>query len=197
MDSSTTQPTVDVLIADDDPALRIGMRLLLEREGYSCAEAEQGEQALELARRRKPRCVFLDLAMPALDGLSVARRLRSDPLMEGVHLNCLTGLTDHRAREQALLAGCESFLTKPLDIRAVLEVVRRQVERDGAEELQGLTKAEAETLLDWLEACGSTPPEVSVDGKQGLFTIRWPSLPDRAPSAGDARDFLDRSGSTG
>jgi len=178
--------TVDVLIADDDPALRVGMRLVLEREGYTCVEAEQGEQAVELARRRRPRCVFLDLAMPALDGFSVARMLRADPHLEGVHLNCLTGLVDGRAREQALLAGCESFLTKPLDVRAVLEVVRRQVERQGAEELSGLSKAEAEALLDWLEECGSTPLEVSLDAVGG-FTVRWPSL----PAAAEARDFLD------
>lgn len=193
MRTDATHAPVDVLIADDDPALRIGMRLLLERAGFSCVEAAQGEQAVELARRKKPRCVFLDLAMPALDGFSVARILRADPQLEGVHLNCLTGLTDRRAREQALLAGCESFLTKPLDGRAVLEVVRRQVERDGAEELSGLSKAEAERLLDWLEARGTPAPEVSVDGESGSFTVRWPALPDRTPSAADARAFLDRA----
>ena len=184
---------VDVLIADDDPALRIGMRLLLEREGYSCVEAEQGEQAVELARRQKPRCVFLDLVMPALDGFSVARTLRADPRMEGVHLNCLTGQTNRHAREQALRAGCENFLTKPLDARAVLDVVRRQVERPEAAELSGLTKAEAEVLLDWLETRGSASPEVSVDGKSGVFTVRWPLPPDTAPSAEAARAFLDRA----
>jgi len=193
MTAEALYPSVDVLIADDDPTLRIGMRLVLEREGYRCAEAEQGEQAVELARRKKPRCVFLDLAMPELDGFSVARLLRADPQMEGVHLNCLTGLTDRSAREQALLAGCENFLTKPLDVRAVLDVVRRQLERDGAEELSGLSKTEVELLLDWLEARGSTPPVVSVDGERGLFTVRWPSLPDRGPSAEDARNFLGRA----
>src|SRR5260370_31893160 len=112
--------TIDVLIADDDPTLRTGVRLLLEREGYSCAEAEEGEQAVEVARRRKPRCVFLDLAMPTLDGFAVARLLRADPQTHDVHLNCLTGLVDRR--EQALLAGCENFLTKRLDAYALLDV---------------------------------------------------------------------------
>lgn len=194
MRTGPSRPAVDVLIADDDPAVRVGMRLLLERAGYTCVEAEQGEQAVELARREKPRCVFLDLAMPTLDGFSVARRLRADPQLEGVHLNCLTGLSDRRAREQALLAGCESFLTKPLDIQSVLDVVRRQLDRGGAEELSGLSKGQAELLLDWLEARGSMAPQVSVDGERGTFTVRWPSLSDRAPLAADARDFLDRAG---
>jgi CheY-like chemotaxis protein len=189
--TDAAHPTVDVLIADDDPTLRIGMRLLLEHAGYSCAEAEQGEEAVELARRKKPRCVFLDLAMPALDGFRVARLLRSDPHMDGVHLNCLTGLTDHRAREQALLAGCENFLTKPVDVKAVLDVVRRQVERPEAAELNGLTKIEAELLLDWLERRGSPPPEVSAGGAGGTFTVRWALMPEATPSAAEARAFLD------
>lgn len=161
---------VDVLIADDDPMLRTGMRMLLEREGYSCAEAEQGAQAMEVVRRRKPRCVFLDLAMPTMDGFTVARLLRADPRTHDVHLNCLTGLGDRRAREQALLAGCEHFLTKPLDANALLDVVRRQVERR-TEKVAGLTKEQAERLLDWLEAHACAALEVLLlkDG----FTVSW------------------------
>jgi CheY-like chemotaxis protein len=83
--------SVDVLIADDDPSLRTVMRLLLGREGDSCVEAEQGEQAVELPRHRRPRCVFLDLAMPGLDGFSVARRLRADPNMGGLVLEVVCG----------------------------------------------------------------------------------------------------------
>lgn len=189
-DTAAVCDTVDVLIADDDPTLRIGMRLLLEREGYSCIEAEQGEQAVEVARRRRPRCVFLDLAMPALDGFSVARLLRADPDLEGVHVNCLTGLADRRARAQALLVGCTSFLTKPLNVRAILEVVRRQLEPQGAEELSGLSKAEAEALLDWLEERGSAPLELFLDAEGG-FTVRWPAQTGDVPGAEVARDFLD------
>src|SRR5437763_360197 len=115
-------PVVDVLIADDDPVLRSGVRQLLERQGYRCTEAEEGRQAVELARRQRPRCVLLDLAMPDLDGFSVARLLRSEPGTQDIHINCLTGLTDPGAREQAHLAGCEAFLTKPVDPAALLGV---------------------------------------------------------------------------
>ncbi len=188
VDAGPSNP-IDVLIVDDDPALRIGMRLLLEREGYRCAEAEQGQQAVELARLKRPRCVFLDLVIPVLDGFAVARTLHSDPCLNGVHVNCLTGLTDDRAREGALRAGCESFLTKPLDAGALLDVVRRQVERREAKELGALTKVQAEALLDWLERCGAQPLEVALDGR-GAFLVRWPSLPGRVPDAEQARRFL-------
>jgi CheY-like chemotaxis protein len=172
--------SIDVLIADDDPTLRTGVRLLLEREGYSCAEAEQGEEAVELARRRKPRCVLLDLAMPALDGFAVARLLRADPQTHDLHLNCLTGLVDGRSRDQALQAGCENFLTKPLDAAVLLDVVRRQVQveppRPRTEELGGLTKEQAERLLDSLEVRGCSALEASVSDEG--FIVRWSPPPE-------------------
>jgi CheY-like chemotaxis protein len=58
---------VDVLIAEDDPLMRASLRLLLEGQGYTCAEASNGREAVDLARRHPPRCVLLDLAMPELD----------------------------------------------------------------------------------------------------------------------------------
>ena len=69
---------VDVLIADDDSQLRGSLRLLLQAQGFTCAEAADGVQTMAIARKLTPRCVLLDLGMPGLDGLSVARRLRSD-----------------------------------------------------------------------------------------------------------------------
>jgi len=87
-------PAVDVLIAEDDELLRLSLRLLLEQEGYTCAEAATGREALEAAHRHRPRCVLLDLGMPELDGLAVTRLLRSDPRTRAAHIHCLTGEAD-------------------------------------------------------------------------------------------------------
>ena len=170
---------VDVLIADDDPLVRTGVRQFLERAGYRCCEAEEGLQAVELARRQRPACVLLDLAMPVLDGLSVARLLRADPQTHGLHINCLTGLSAGSTREQASLAGCEAFLTKPINPPDLLAVVRRQVPRPEGQELAGLSRTQAEGLLDWLETWGCTGLEVCLTG-EAVFTVRWHWPPDRA-----------------
>jgi CheY-like chemotaxis protein len=120
---------VDILIVEDHELTRRSLRLLLEREGYTCAEASNGKDAVELARLRSPRCVLLDLAMPVLDGVTVARRLRADPRTCGVHIHCLTGFLDPATRQEARQAGCELFLTKPVDIAALLTVLRCQLDR--------------------------------------------------------------------
>jgi two-component system cell cycle response regulator DivK len=115
---------VDVLIADDDELTRAVLRTLLERQGYACAEAPDGTRALELARRLSPRCVLLDLVMPGLDGLAVARGLRADPATRATRVHCLSGYADAEHRRAALGAGCELFLAKPVSPQALLDAVR-------------------------------------------------------------------------
>ena len=170
---------VDILIADDEAPVRALVRRLLEREGYACAEAADGRQAVELAQRRPPRCVLLDLGMPELDGFAVARRLRADPRTRAAHIHCLSGSGEPASREQASRAGCEEFLAKPLDAAALLRVVRRDVDRAEPRWVSGLTKAEAEDLLDWLEANGYAPAELSL--REDGFAVRCPGLRESPP----------------
>src|SRR5262245_17108801 len=145
---------VDVLIAEDDALTRSSLRLLLEHQGYTCAEAQNGREAVDLARRHHPRCVFVDVTMPEMDGLSVARSLRADPRTRAAHIHCLTGRTDPTLREQADQAGCETFLTKPVEAEHLLAVVRQQVQKPPVEVAVHLPKSQAEDLLDWLQNNG-------------------------------------------
>jgi two-component system CheB/CheR fusion protein len=160
------------LIAEDDASLRTDLRRLFEQQGFTCAEAENGRQVLDLARGAPPRCVLLDLAMPEVDGLTVARSLRADPRTCGIHIHCLTGRGDPATRRQAGEAGFEEFLTKPVDPCELLAVVKREVCPAPFESVSGLTKAEAEDLLDWLEGRGCTEREVAWEEGRG-FTVRY------------------------
>jgi CheY-like chemotaxis protein len=115
--------SLDVLIAEDDPGIREALCFLLEHEGYTCATAENGREAVEIAQQTPPRLVLLDLMMPEMDGFKAARQLRKDPRTRDVHIHCLTGRTDPAARLQAHRAGCEVYLTKPVDVEGILDVV--------------------------------------------------------------------------
>ena len=139
---------VDVLIVDDDSLVRKSLRSLLERQGYRCAEAGDGQEAVELARHYAPECMLLDLSMPGLDGFAVARRLRGDPRTRGVRIHCLTGLAEPGVREQALEAGFQTFLPKPVDPGRVLQVVGKQGAEPAEKEntVRGLT---SDAARDW------------------------------------------------
>jgi CheY-like chemotaxis protein len=175
---------VDVLIADDDPQLRGSVRMLLEAQGFTCAEAADGPQTVAVARKLAPRCVLLDLAMPGLDGLTVARRLRMHPRTAHAHVHCLTGRADPESRRQAEDAGCELFLTKPIDPTAVVAAVRGWT---------GLTRAAAEELLDWLEAHGYVPAAVTYEEGVG-FAVRLPRPFGSAAQLTSAASASDRLG---
>jgi CheY-like chemotaxis protein len=161
---------IDVLIADDDAELRHSVRLLLEMQGYRCAEAADGREAVELALRHPPRCLLLDLVMPEMDGLSVARMLRADPRTRRAHIHCVSGSSDPRAPQKAQAAGCELYLAKPVDPAVLLEAVRGPGELGTVGVVSGLTRRQAEDLLDWLQNHGCTRLEAVLAGD--TFTVR-------------------------
>ncbi len=113
----------DVLIAEDDPVIRLAVRRLLEGAGYTCAEAGDGREAVEIAQRCPPRLVLLDLMMPDVDGFTAAEQLRSHPRTREVPIHCLTALEFPAARRAAERSGCDVFLTKPFDVDGLLDVV--------------------------------------------------------------------------
>jgi CheY-like chemotaxis protein len=158
--------SVDVLIVEDDALIRTGLRLLLEKCGYRCVEAADGREALALARAEPPRCVLLDLVMPGMDGFAVARRLRADLRTFGSHIHCVTGLRDPQVREHAQRFGCEEFLTKPVNEADLLKIVDRDIGREIKVQtavVSGLTKKQAEDLLDWLGNHGCTGLAVTTE----------------------------------
>jgi len=120
---------MDVLIAEDDAITRLTLRQLLESEGYECAEADNGRDAVEIARQCPPRLALLDVMMPVLDGLAAARLLRSAPETSGVPILFLTGRDDPSARARAHRAGRTTFLTKPFDHHELLDLVSVVVKR--------------------------------------------------------------------
>jgi CheY-like chemotaxis protein len=113
---------IDVLIAEDDAITRLTLRQLLEDEGYRCAEADNGREAVEIARQCSPRLVMLDVMMPELDGFHAARQLRSDPGTRTVPILFLTA-RDDRAARAACRADHATLLTKPVDYDGLLDVV--------------------------------------------------------------------------
>ncbi len=72
-------PAARILVAEDETIIRLDLRALLEKAGFDvCAEAQDGEQAVELARREQPDLALLDVKMPKLDGIDAARRILDD-----------------------------------------------------------------------------------------------------------------------
>jgi CheY-like chemotaxis protein len=114
-----------LLVVEDFEDSRFMMRRLLEMAGYNVVEATDGEQAVKLATEKHPSVILMDLSLPKLDGLSAARRIRKQ---EGVHHVPIVAVSAHdgpESRREALAAGCDEYLTKPIDFDQLNALVTR------------------------------------------------------------------------
>ena len=120
-------PACRVLVVDDNVDAARTMAMLLELEGYQVECAFDGQQALDCARDRPPDALLLDIGLPRLDGLEVARRLRaqSGEAARKRLLVAVSGYGREQDRAQALDAGFNLHFTKPADPEKLLEVLAR------------------------------------------------------------------------
>jgi PAS domain S-box-containing protein len=112
-----------VLVVDDNTDAAASLALLLKMEDYEVRTAADGEQAIEEARRFEPRIIFMDLAMPRLDGVEAARRIRTLPHGEHVRIVALTGWGQEADRQRTRDAGMDHHLIKPVSLDALQSVL--------------------------------------------------------------------------
>jgi two-component system, OmpR family, phosphate regulon response regulator PhoB len=125
--ASKNQGNRMVLIADDDPALRLLVSTTLSGDEYTILEAENGVDALFKTKAQHPLLVLLDVNMPELDGLEVCRRIKSDPELQDVKVVILTGSQQPSDEEAGMAAGADTYLTKPFRPLELLKVIDSSV----------------------------------------------------------------------
>lgn len=112
-----------ILIVDDNADAVAVLAVALRRTGHDVHQAADGPSALDLARRIRPDFIFLDIGLPKLDGFGVARQLRLDPGLAATRIIAVTGYAQERDREEAIRAGCDQFLVKPIDLAFVASLL--------------------------------------------------------------------------
>ena len=114
-----------VLVAEDHDDTRFMLRVLLEQRGYRVVEAGDGLEAVEAARREPPDIVLMDVSLPALDGLSATRQMREVESLSALPIVAVSGHAAERDRTEALAAGCNAYLTKPIDFDRLNDILLR------------------------------------------------------------------------
>jgi DNA-binding response OmpR family regulator len=115
-----------VLAADDDEDLLALVVFRLERSGYTVIQARDGQEALDLARERKPDLAVLDVMMPKLDGFEVTRRLREDEATRRMPIILLTARAQDADVQQGFDAGADDYIRKPFspqELRARVQAI--------------------------------------------------------------------------
>jgi two-component system, cell cycle response regulator DivK len=117
-----------IMVADDYDVIRHLCRTWLETRGHRVIEAEDGEEAVETARRECPDLIIMDLSMPRLDGFAATRRIREIKELCHVRIVAVSG-KDKGQRDAALAAGCDEYLTKPFDFPQLENVMGQLLTR--------------------------------------------------------------------
>lgn len=114
-----------LMIVDDTPDTLVVTSLHLQQAGYRVISASNGEEALKIAEVSSPDLILMDIGMPGLDGLGATRRLREHPTLRLIPVVALTAFSTEGFRRAAYDAGCDGYLTKPVDFNRLDELVRR------------------------------------------------------------------------
>jgi len=117
-----------ILIVDDNPANLKLARVVLAAEGHLVRTATDALEALEVLREFMPRLILMDIQLPGMDGLELARLLKADPSTRGIAIVGLTAYAMKGDEERILAAGCDGYIAKPIDTRRLADQVRRVLE---------------------------------------------------------------------
>jgi CheY-like chemotaxis protein len=133
-----------IVVAEDDDAIAHMVNMALGDAGFLCLRARDGDEAIRLVRAHDPDLLVLDVMMPRVDGLEVARRLKSDVVWSRTPILMLTALAGTDNQVEGLEAGADAYMTKPFDLRefaaqvkALIRAARRERDRNPTTDLPG------------------------------------------------------------
>src|SRR4051812_4854041 len=116
-------PSDPILIVDDNPQNLKLAKVILAGEGYGVRTAVDAEDALRILESFTPRLILMDVQLPGMDGLELTRRLKADPVRRNTIVIALTAYAMKGDAEKAFAAGCDGYMSKPIDTDALPLVV--------------------------------------------------------------------------
>jgi len=117
-----------ILLVEDNPQNRYLVTFLLDKHGYTVDVAEDGEQALDmLASGPAPDLILMDMQLPKIDGYEATRRIKASETHKRIPLVALTAHSMKGDRDKALAAGCDEYVTKPVDAEGLVQLIGRLI----------------------------------------------------------------------
>lgn len=112
-----------ILIVDDNPTNLKLVRILLLRKGYDIRTAQDADEALLVLNSFKPKLILMDIQLPGMDGLQLTRHLKAIPKYHHTIIIAITAYAMKGDEEKAIAAGCDGYIAKPIDTRALPDII--------------------------------------------------------------------------
>lgn len=119
---------IRILCADDEPANLTLLEAILSPQGYKIITARDGKEALDIIRSEPVDIALLDVMMPKINGHDVCRAIKSDERYRDIIVIILSGLCEEQESLDCSAAGADGFITKPLDYKALIEMIKKLLE---------------------------------------------------------------------
>lgn len=116
-----------ILIVDDNESNLRLVTAILGSEQWEIRCATDAEEALRMLEHWRPRLILMDIQLPGIDGLELTRRLKRDPRYQNLLVVALTAYAMKGDEEKAIAAGCDGYITKPVDTRTLPDILRRHL----------------------------------------------------------------------
>jgi CheY-like chemotaxis protein len=116
-----------VLVVEDNEMNMQLVEYLLEEGGFDILKASSGEEALQLTHDQTPDLVLMDIHLPGMDGLSVVRQMKEDSRTKMIPILALTAHAMRGDRDRFLQAGCDGYISKPIDVKTFVPSIQRYI----------------------------------------------------------------------
>ena len=126
-----------ILIVDDTPVTLNLMRLVLTHEGYAVRTAGRAEEAIDLLGSFRPDLILADIRLPGMDGLEMTRRIKKNPQTNTIKVVALTGSANEDDPDRAAQAGCDEYLTRPIEAQVLASRIREVLDRPDTTAISG------------------------------------------------------------
>lgn len=118
-----------ILILENDPKNLKLVTDILQVSGYATLQATDGKQGVELARKEKPDLILMDIQIPVMDGLEATKLLKNDGATRDIPVIALTAYAMKGDEEKMRAAGCDGYITKPIDIKGFLKKISEVISK--------------------------------------------------------------------
>lgn len=120
-----------VLVIEDNPKNLKLVEALLEIGNYKVLAASDAETGIELARKHKPALILMDIQLPAMDGLTATKIIKADKELSCIPVVALTSYAMPGDEERSVAAGCDGYISKPIDTRNFLNILAKHIQGTG------------------------------------------------------------------
>jgi CheY-like chemotaxis protein len=158
------------LVVDDSPTVRLQLAKIVERIGLRCDAMESAEVALVSLASNRYNVIFVDVVMPDMDGYKLTREIKRDPRHKGTPVIILTSKSSPFDRARGSLAGCDTYLTKPVELRRLYEATAQCLGKsmavsDLSDWISDPTRASAKPPLAVVSAASMATQNLSTFGE--------------------------------